>query len=289
MKIYILPIDEKLRPKSQPFSYPNHNSDYGVEQDFYNYLVASENNLTDNPSSADFHYLPVYWTRWHLNHDYGKTGIDEMQRLVDEALVDSKKTFTVCQYDDGPSVNLGGSIVYLASRKNESNLDIPLLSSPHKKPIFKKNKKYLASFIGRVSTHPLREKMVDALLNRKDILIKDGNKGTSYFVNQTLSSYVALAPRGYGGSSFRFFEAMQLGVVPFLIGDYDTRPFKSYIDWDSCSFYTNDASKIEKILDSHSIEDLLLLGKNSQEVFQSKLNYKKWCNYLLLELEKKFL
>ena len=136
MKIYLLPIDERFRPKSQPFKYPRHNNDFGVEQDFLDYLLKNkENILVDDPIIADWHYLPVFWTRWHLNHDYAKTGLDELQEEVSNVVFDWSKTFTVCQYDDGPVIDLKNTLQFLASRKSDKGIDIPLLCQNHKMPL----------------------------------------------------------------------------------------------------------------------------------------------------------
>ncbi len=92
MKIYIIPVDKKFQPNSQPFRYPGHNQDYGVEQDFRNYLSKNTKLTTDNYKKADFHYLPVYWTRWHLNHEFGQTGHEELQMHLTQVIKDDKKT-----------------------------------------------------------------------------------------------------------------------------------------------------------------------------------------------------
>ncbi|MBM4147189.1 MAG: exostosin family protein, partial [Nitrospira sp.] len=215
MRIFLIPLREHFQPKNQPFIYPHHNDDYGVEQDFLSYLFNNSNLITHKPKEADWHYLPIFWTRWHLNHDYGKDGITELQEEVNKALLDDRKTFTICQYDDGPIVNIENTKIFLASRKSDAGYDIPLLSSAHKIPASIPPKKYLASFAGRLDTHPLRQNMDISLKNNKDIFIYDGNRGPEFFIDLLFSSYIALCPRGYGGSSFRFFEAMQAGTVPF--------------------------------------------------------------------------
>jgi hypothetical protein len=203
-----------------------------------------------------------------------------------KAIIDSKKTFCVCQYDDGPLVDLGETRQFLASRKTNYGFDVPLLCKQHKKPFFKKNKVFLASFIGRFNTHEIRLRIFELLKNKKNILIVDRSSGVKFFVNNTLKSFVSLCPRGYGGSSFRFFEAMQLGVVPFLIGDIDTRPFKDFIDWNKVSFYTDDVNKIESILKSVSEDNFLIMGKRAKNLYENDIGYGNWCKYLLKELEK---
>ncbi|MCX6800225.1 MAG: hypothetical protein NT091_03715, partial [Candidatus Falkowbacteria bacterium] len=182
--------------EKQPFKYPAHNKDYGVEQDFFDYLNNNPDIITTNPNEADWHYLPIFWTRWHLNNDYGKKRLDELQDECDKKILNNGKTFCICQYDDGPVINIGKTIQFLASRKSDVGIDIPLLSSSHKKPFFIPNKRYLASFIGRLSTNKIREDMSKLLSDRKDILIVDGNFSSSFFIKKTLQSFISLCPRG---------------------------------------------------------------------------------------------
>ena len=221
-----------------------------------------------------------------MNHDYGRTGLDDLRKYVDRAIRDDKKTFTICQYDDGPLVDLGDTRVFLASRKAGEGSDIPLLSSPHKKPLWPIRKKFKASFAGRIATHPIRSQMAEALRHRSDVAIVDGDHGARFFVRLALSSYAALAPRGYGGSSFRFFEAMQLGVAPILIGQFDTRPFKKYIDWAGCSFFVSEPSSLPELLDSVDESTLLDLGGKAAAVYGTQLAYGKWCELVIRELEE---
>ena len=285
MNIYIIPIEEKFRPKKQRFKYPAHNKDYGVEQDFYKYLLKNKHLIVSDPKNADWHYLPIFWTRWHLNHNYGKEGLNELQEEISKKILDENKTFLICQYDDGPVVNTGKAIQFLASRKSDIGIDIPLLSSKLKKPLFPINKKYLASFIGRIITNKIREEMGEEISKRNDIFMFDGNMGSRFFIKNTMRSYISLAPRGYGGSSFRLFESMQLGVVPLLIGDLDTRPFKKFIDWGKISLYQNNTKNLNSLLDNLRKENLLEMGTESKEIYKNELGYQKWCKYVLKELE----
>lgn len=284
MKIYILPIDEKFKPREQSWTYPKHNDQFGVEEDFAKYLIKNPNLLTDDPNLADWHYLPVLWTRYHVGNENASRGLPELQEAVNNSILDDRKTFTVCQYDDGPVVNLGNTVQFLASRKTSAGLDIPLLCKPHRVPFFKPSKKYLASFVGYARTHEIRKEIITELRDRKDILIYDGNKGSRYFVETTLKSYVALAPRGYGGSSYRFFEAMQLGVTPFLIGDLDTRPFKDLIPYDKFSLYTDNPKNIYGILNSKSKSKLKEMGKLARKIYKENLAYQKWCPFVIKKL-----
>ena len=284
MKIFLLPVKSKLQPSSQAFEYPSNNPDYGVEQDFLKY-VSNNFLLVNSPERADWHYLPVFWTRWHLNHDYGKSGLKELRLEVNKAMINPKKTFTICQYDDGPLVNIKSATVFLSSRKTGSGIDIPLLRNKLKTPLIKPRKKYMASFVGRLDTHPIRKKMANALSSSDNVLISDGDSGQKFFVDKTLQSYIALCPRGYGGSSFRFFEAMQLGVVPVLIGDKDTRPFKKFIDWDGISFFLEKTDQLPALLEGLDKKPLIRMGKLARTTYIHSLSYGKWGNYVIKELE----
>lgn len=254
-----------------------------MEQDYLEYIVKSSL-LTQSPDEADWHYLPVFWTRWHLNHDYAKSGVDELQSEVSRVLIEPKKTFTICQYDDGPLINLGSAVVFLSSRKTSAGKDIPLLRNVLKLPFIKPRKRYLASFVGRLGTDPVRKEMANILSRNKDVFIEDGDKGQKFFVTRTLQSYTALCPRGYGGSSFRFFEAMQLGVVPLLIGDIDTRPFKKFIDWDEISLYVDNPDKLSSVLNRLNRKQLQTMGSKARAVYLEHLEYGKWPAYVIKEL-----
>jgi hypothetical protein len=288
MKIYLLKVKNACQPKNQLFVYPKSNVDFGIEQDFHLFLKRS-NLLVNDPNEADWHYLPVYWTRWHLNHNYGTTGLTELDHLVNEAIIDDSKTFTVCQYDDGPMIHLGGAKLFLASRKNLNGFDVPLLCKPHKKPFFKQVKSFKASFVGRLETHIIRSQMNDVLSSRLDVNIINGDLSTREYIKIILKSYLALSPRGYGGSSFRFFEAMQLGVAPILIGDIDTRPFKNYLKWDEVSIYIKNPNELNAVLDHKSNEELLQMGVSASKMYKNHLTYQKWCKYLIKELNDNIL
>jgi hypothetical protein len=284
LRVHVLRVGERLQPQRQAFHYPRHNADYGIEQDFLAYLASHPECMASSPAAADWHYLPVWWTRWHLNHDYGRTGIDDLQAAA-AVIEDDGKTFTICQYDDGPLVDLGATTVFLGSRTGCDGHDAPLLSSPHRRPWWPPRKLYRASFCGRLSTHPIRQAMAETLTARDDALIVDGDGGPSFFVGRTLESRIALAPRGYGGSSFRFYEAMQLGVVPLLLGDVDTRPFKRLLAWDSVSLYAASADTLKELLDAHDDRHLDAMGRAARTVYDRQLAYGRWCALVLAELE----
>jgi hypothetical protein len=296
VKIYILPVAELLRPQKQAFNYPAHNEDYGIEQDFYLWLTKQKGLITINPAEANWHYLPVYWTRWHINHNFAVDGegLAELQQGINNIIIDDGKTFTVSQYDGGTLINAGKTVVFSAARTTNSGIDIPILCSPHRKPPLPVKKKYLASFNGSFATHPVRIQMEAAFKNNPDILIQGGVPtrflkrmlwAKTYNLN-TMASYIALSPRGTSCNSFRFFEAMQLGVAPCLIGDQDVRPFKKFIPWDEMSYYTSTVDELGYLLKYLDKKEAIKKGKKAWQYWKNELYYQKWCKYIIMELEQ---
>jgi len=76
---------------------------------------------------------------------------------------------------------------------------------------------------------------------------------------------------------------MQLGVVPFLISDIDTRPFKRFINWQESSLFSESASDLNSALDTLQTVGLIAMGKRAAAAWQ-KLKYQKWCEYVIEEL-----
>jgi len=296
MTIYILPVSKILHPNHQMLQYPAHNKDYGIEQDFLIWLKKQKNILTNNPSEADWHYLPVYWTRWHINHDFAAQGegLSQLQEEVDKLIIDSEKTFTITQFDGGTLINIPKAIMFIAARTINEGIDIPILCSPHRKPPIPIKKKYLASFNGSFNTNPVRTEMEKRLEINPEIEIGGGLPTRFYkrwfwaknFNLKTMASYVALCPRGTSCNSFRFFEAMQLGVAPCLIGDVDARPFKNFIPWDEISYYVPTVDDLENLLQNLDKKEAIEKGKLAYQYWKNELYYQKWCKYVINELEQ---
>lgn len=283
MKIYILPAEEKFQPEKPPFKYPPHSDYPGVEIVFHNWLIKQKDILTNNPEKADFHYLPFFWANWHLLHDYGKTGKEELQNEMGRLILDKQKTFTVYQNDFPPLADLENIISLRGGQQKEDEIAIPLLCSEHK--IFRKyHKKYLASFTGREWTHKIRQELREIIENDKRYFYQDCNLGAEFFIKKTLQSYCALCPRGNGSSSFRFFEAMQLGTVPIHIGDIDIRPFKKSINWDEISFYFKTPKEAIDTIEKTPKKTLVQMGKRAKEFWYNNFYTEKWCSYAIKEL-----
>lgn len=121
-KIYVLPVPPEFQPKQSPFRYPSYASDYGVEQDFLNFLRNKHPHTTQKKEDADFIYLKIFWTRYHLTYSQSSDSPSRLGEFLQTSSLSKSKVFTVCQYDDGTVVTLDGLVAFLASRANRKAL-----------------------------------------------------------------------------------------------------------------------------------------------------------------------
>ncbi len=290
MKIYDLPVPPELRPDTQAMDWPPDCGGYSVEQDFARWLYATDDvELTDDPGAADWHYLGPYYNRvyWNRPDDRHEPWLRE---AMDSIIMDRRRTFTVCEYGilgEQPELGLDTITVFSASRRwDTAEIDVPLLLHPHRLGP-DREKRWLACFAGNYVNDGARWDAWVQLRDRLDVYFSDEPVAIERFVELMQESYVALAPRGVGVQSYRFYEAMQAGTVPLLISDVDGRPFKRWLDWDSCSLYRPDAGGLSDYLDSLEFGDLLRMGREARRVWHDDLRYGMWCRFVVKELEQR--
>jgi len=97
------------------------------------------------------------------------------------------------------------------------------------------------SFIGSL-THPLRHAMSQSLQGIQGVLINASewtptvdSSRVDLFKNITQRSIFSLCPRGYGATSYRLYESMQLGAIPVYLSDRHLLPWSDEIDWSTFS------------------------------------------------------
>jgi hypothetical protein len=108
--------------------------------------------------------------------------------------------------------------------------------------------KYLFSFTGSLRTHSIRRRLHElygetsaALVRAADIAFHAHTEADKrQYVEDILDSRFVLCPRGWSPSSYRLFEAMQLGRCPVIISDAWI-PIEG-VDWARCAIRIAEAN-----------------------------------------------
>jgi hypothetical protein len=243
-------------------------------------------------------YIPIFWTNLQ-NHPGFLQMKSKYNLLVQEAFKEyptSTTFFTIVQHDDGPQLDLPSNTIIFGACTG--TIPLPLIYEDVSHTLEKKTrvqKDILASFIGSI-THPIREQLITTVENY-DTIICQGKKGwtpivsdsaANQFVTTTLRSKFCLAPRGYGRSSFRFVEAMQLDTIPVYIwDDICWLPYQEYIDYSTCSvcINKNDLHRIHEILSNITEETYTEMMESMQKI-RSIFTLKWMCEYICSIVKK---
>jgi hypothetical protein len=210
-------------------------------------------------------YIPCSWTNFQIEFDFPSKK-EKMNTELKNWLKENPSVhgyFTIVQYDDGCLLDLPENTLVFGACSG--NIPIPLIYEDTKNNLISRKinksfqeKNILCSFVGS-NTHILRSQMINFLNKDKDFLLHVNNFWTpnvdsnsqENFINTTCNSKFCLAPRGYGKSSFRFFEILQLGSIPIYIwDDVEWVPYKDIIDYSlfSISLNINNINKLKDIL-----------------------------------------
>ena len=279
-------------------TYPPFKNGFYLEEYFLNKIRNEEPTLKRK-------YIPALWTNFQIE-GWFQDKKHEMQQSLNEWLQNNPSEngyFTIAQYDDGPLLQLPhNTIVYGAC---SGDIPIPLiyqdvnntLNSFPKKSF--QEKSILCSFIGNITSNYIqpnvRQIMFDTFSNNSNFkMINSGGWTPSVnqdlqqtFINTTIDSKFALAPRGYGRGSFRFFECFQLGTIPIYIwNDIEWLPFTNGIDYNKLciSIHISEINNLETMLQSvreedynskmeyyHTIKHLFQLEGMSNQIIQENV------------------
>jgi len=241
--------------------------------------------LIDKPNT-NRKYIPLPWTNFQIATWFNiKKNI--LQDKLDEWIKNNPSDFgyfTIVQYDDGPLLKLPiDTVIYGAC---SGNIPIPLIYEDKDKKLLSgcisksfKDKNILCSFVGSI-THTLRKVIIETYKNNTDFyfsitngwdpnvnIIKQDN-----FINISYNSKFGLAPRGYGRSSFRFFELLNMGIIPVYVwDDIEWLPYKENIDYNKFCISIN-ISDINKLYDI-----LLSIDENKYNIMLDEYNKVKDC------------
>ena len=261
MPLRILELGKQFRPGTSHVYPPFKNGRY-MEEYCYEMLLSKKDSI-----ETDIVYIPIFWT--HLqNHSGFATMKSKYQILLSHALKSfsvNTTYMTIVQHDDGPQLQLPKNTTIFGACTG--TVPLPLIYEDTTCRLLVEprcQKTQLASFIGTITTHSLREELF-RYLNKSDI-VWNGKKvwevavlkqDADLFIRETLQSKFCLAPRGYGRSSFRFFEAMLLDTVPVYVwDDIEWLPYKEILDYSTfaISISKRELPQLYEILSSISNE-----------------------------------
>lgn len=267
------------------FAYPPFKNGKYMEEYFLEYM--QENNLTTDKHGR--HYIPALWTNFQVHRGFNHPQLrQQMQMALVQYVQDNPSPagyFVVVQHDDGCFLQLPHNTLIYSGGGN-GNVMLPLiyqdlLHTLVRTPRLKfQEKTILCSFVGN-DTHFVRTKMTEILGDRPGFQIGTKKEWTTHvpqekqtdFVETTRRSRFALAPRGYGRSSFRFYEVLELGTVPIYVwDDMEWLAYKEVVDYSkfSISIHVSQLAGLEARLlaiDENAYEEMLSEYEKIQSVF----------------------
>jgi len=255
MKIIELP--DIFRSQS-PHIYPPFKNGRYMEEFFYEYFLQNKELLND----INYIYIPVFWTNLQVSD-----GFEERKKLYNDILDKeyskfdtNQKFFTIVQHDDCVLLNLPKNTIIFGACSG--HIPLPLIYEDKNSTLsniyksVQNERDFLCSFVGsetcklreslkQISTEPgfiIKTKGWDVNVNINDI---------NNFVGLTLRSTFCLSPRGYGRSSFRFFESIYLGSIPiYIYDDHNWLPYRDILDYSlfSIVIHEKDITNLPSIL-----------------------------------------
>jgi hypothetical protein len=263
MTIQILELGKQFRPSTSVVYPPFKNGRY-MEEYFYDYIMKNKDTI-----ETEYVYIPAFWTNMqiHPNFQTMKQNYNILLKKAYSLFPEDTKFFTIVQADLGVELVLPKNTLVFGACYGD--IPLPLIYEDTTNKLLNvqrlQNKNKMASFVGTYNTHLLRQKMFSLLGRKPNFKFEVRGEWTNTipedlsnkFIQTTINSKFCLAPRGFGRSSFRFFEAMLLDVIPvYFWDDIEWLPYKDIIDYTkfSVSIHNTDIPKTSEILKSISDE-----------------------------------
>lgn len=272
-------VSPELQPR-QVSPYPEDNK-WEFERWFNETTTAQE--LAGKPRT----YLPILWTGYWCNNGYGTKDRARkvIQRFVD-SLPRSKKFFSVVQYDDGPMVDFKDlDIKIFGMSGGRIDYPIPLLCQPHKYEFPGIKKDIFCSFVGG-DTHPIRRELVKELEGKEGYYVTMKKHSLEDYCKILARSVFALAPRGYGFSSFRCQESLHYNCVPIYIstiGDF-VLPYNLDFSKFGIQFTSEEIHNIPSVLRSFSQQQIQQMQSEISDNYKNYFTYEACKKIILNEL-----
>lgn len=177
----------------------------------------------------DLPFVPVAWTQTYLRRRAFRPQPDA--QMVLDSLDPTWRYFTVCLNDDGILESVPSNVTVF-SAGGAGDAAIPMLCDPH--PIRDCSRDLFCTFVGALTAPAnnrtgVRPAMAAAMDGKPGVHLIDRTADVEAFELVMARSMFALCPRGYGRTSYRLYEAMQMGAVPVYVYD-DPGPWLPWAD-----------------------------------------------------------
>lgn len=274
---------ESLRQQADYSIYPPYHTGKYLEEYFYAWY-------TKKNVKSSRKYIDIFWTNIYCNSAVGKGTRVNIQNELN-CLDPNGSYFTVCQHDDGPMENLPeDTLIFSAggNRKHGNIIPIPLICSKLVNEPINETKTILCSFIGSL-THPIRKEMCSRWANDDDFVIgaqewkaEVPKRNLMLFKTFTSKSTFTLCPRGYGKTSFRLYEALQLGSIPVYISDEHYLPWTDELDWNEfCVLLKpNQINNLKEILLTYNEERIKSMIEKGKSIYNKYFSLNGMCEQI---------
>lgn len=300
-------IIQDVPPELQPIhvnTYPPYSNGLYLEQMCHLHFMQKKDNII-----SDRIYLPVYWTSYFVLNGHSHNTPEIYDWL--DSLPKNEKYFTVVQSAHGIwitehlknldimvfSAGGGGINVFCDANLREveykgitrhiffgkkGTYDLPLIYSPSF-PNTKKEKSIYCSFVGRFDTHPCRQIMRNLLEKNPEFEFHEPTNCDAY-IDIINKSTFTLAPRGFGYTSFRLYEAFAADSIPVYIWeDKLVLPYQDIIPWkDICIIvHAGDIQRIPQLLANADVQKMRETIKNIKHMF----THERMMDYICEQIE----
>ncbi|MDD5469296.1 MAG: exostosin family protein [Candidatus Peribacteraceae bacterium] len=245
----------------------------------------------ETKSSIAFTYLPIFWTNYYYARIERQPSA-KIQQFFDVHIDAQKRYFTIVQAASGITEPTPGNLLTFAAG-GVGDIPIPLLcNTPTLAPT---ERDILASFVGVIDDEAnnktgIRSVMRDCLQHEQDFFILHARNNAQRFHEMMHRSVFALCPRGFGKTSFRMYEAINMGTIPVYIYDEPWLPYTEFLDWEECSVLVpkERIAEIPAILRFHSPEDIRRKQQKLRELKeQGYFSFRGVCHYIIQQLRER--
>lgn len=287
-------VPELLIPREGPAYPPHHTGDH-LEEAFLKFWEAE--------GKGSRKLIPIHWTAVY-NHRV-KEGLGpgspnarlrDVLRSYLQGLDPREKYFVVCTHDDAPAELLPPDTRVFSAGGNSQHIDvpIPLTCGPHDVDPDGPVRSIPISFVGSL-THRLRLEMAQSINGKFGVFLSVAEWTDSVsqdrvdlFKEITRRSIFSLCPRGYGATSYRLYEAMQLGAIPVYLSDKHLLPWSDEVDWSQFCVVAgaNDTQRILSMTLEMKESDVRRMQDKLRDAWRDHFSVESTCRHIAKRVDR---